>query len=89
MKLFYTEDEAMAEGLILTNEQPAFIMAYVLPSMFGSIRAQYMKVLQHMYNKTGICINVGPTTTKCIYFYVLEGYEDKVTKELLKAYDNE
>ena len=26
MKLFYTEDEAMAEGLILTTEQPAFIM---------------------------------------------------------------
>lgn len=30
MKLFYTEDEAMAEKLILTTEQPAFIKAYIL-----------------------------------------------------------
>ena len=89
MKLFYTEDEAMAEGLILTTEQPAFIMAYVLPSMFGSIRAQYSKVIQHMYHRTKICSDAGPTTIKCTYFYILEGYEDKVVKELLKAYNNE
>ena len=89
MKLFYTEDEAMAEGLILTTEQPAFIKAYILPSMYGSIRAQYSKVLRHMYNKTGICINVGPTTIKCTYFYILEGYKDKVVEELLKAYNGE
>ena len=89
MKLFYTEDEAMAEGLISTTEQPVFIMAYVLPSMFGSIRAQYMKVLQHTYHRTKICSDVGPTTIKCTYFYILEGYKDKVVEELLKAYNGE
>ena len=52
----------------ITNEQPAFIMAYVLPSMLGSIRAQYMKVLQHTYLRTRICSDVGPTTIKCTYF---------------------
>ena len=88
MKLFYTEDEAMAEELILTTEQPAFIKAYILPSMYGSIRAQYSKVIQHMYHRVKICSNSG-ATLKCTYFYILEGYKDKVVKELLKAYNGE
>ena len=88
MKLFYTEDEAMAEELILTTEQPAFIKAYILPSMYGSIRAQYSKVIQHMYRRVKICSNSG-ATLKCTYFYILERYKDKVVKELLKAYNNE
>lgn len=88
MKLFYTEDEAMAEGLILTTEQPALIKAYILPSMYGSIRAQYSKVIQHMYRRVKICSNSG-ATLKCTYFYILEEYKDKVVEELLKAYNGE
>ena len=56
--------------------------------MYGSIRAQYSKVMQHMYHRVKICSNSG-ATLKCIYFYILEGYEDKVVKELLKAYNGE